>query len=100
MSESFLDVPEHQSTLARSQAELLLQDIGVLEAGGDVSLTIEDLAGDESENAVDALDKVLEKLLKAGHPFERRDMEKDGNCWWSSVADQILLEGLDFPSSF
>ena len=99
VSESFLDVPEHQSTLARSQAELLLQDIGVLEAGGDVSLTIEDLAGDEFENTVDPLDKVLEKLVKAGHPFERRDMEKDGNCWWSSIADQILLEGLEFPSS-
>ena len=48
MSESFLDVPEHQSTLARSQAELLLQDIGVLEAGGDVSLTIENLGGDSA----------------------------------------------------
>ena len=74
MSESLLDVPEHQSTLARSQAELLLQDIRVLEAGGDVSLTIEDLAGDEPENNVDALDKVLEKLVQAGHPFANATM--------------------------
>jgi hypothetical protein len=70
-----------------------------LEAGGDVSLSVEELAGDEPENELDALGKVLEKLVKTGLPFQRRDMEKDGNCWWSSIADQILLKRLDFPSS-
>ena len=71
-----------------------------LEAGGNISLSIHDFIDEEDcRSVVDALDKVLENLAKVGLPFERRDMEKDGNCWWSSIADQIVLHNLDYPSS-
>ena len=100
VSESFLGVPDHQSTFNqhRSDAELLMADIQTLENGGDISVTIEEVGVDD-ENLGDDLDKILEKLRKVGLSFERREMEKDGNCWWSSIADQIRLNSLDFPST-
>jgi hypothetical protein len=61
-------------------------------AKGDISLSIQDIIDEEIFRSVgDELDKVLENLAKVGHSFERRDMEKDGNCWWSSITDQIVI---------